>query len=317
MITTIETPRNRRPNRFHALSAVAIILTVAFGASSAPAAAINSVTQVETDAPRVTSACVTTGEPFHESDEGFSPVEFLEADDALPSTASRWVEEATLSWAIKDSFRTYLTGFPTSLFVQGAWQLNSISDSGGRFHWANGIGDYTTATQQGSIAFPGTVQFTGHDGALDLTLSDISVQFHSPTTAVIIATVNYLDPTGVRSKRDAITFANITLTGTETTQSGITVTDAPTTLTAEGATAFGGFYQAGTTLAPLTLTAPLDANTPCDASTGGTSTTKLASSGTEMGSTGPVTALVLLITGFCAVVRSRATRNSHALPSQR
>ncbi|PRY67623.1 LPXTG-motif cell wall-anchored protein [Glaciihabitans tibetensis] len=231
-----------------------------------------------------------------------SPVDSTPA--AAESCVARSVSGATLNWAIKDSFRTYITGG----IANGTWDLSSVGDSNGRFVWSNGSGSVNTETTRGTISFPGTVHFTGHDGALDITITNVKVRF-SGSAATLTASFDSLALDGTRTTQSNVAFANVAAGSVSITGSRLSLNGAGTTLTSAGATAFGDFYDAGAALAPISLTAPLGATVPCTAST----SSSLAQTGTDTLAGGIVLAALLVMTGFGGISfarRRRATRSA-------
>jgi hypothetical protein len=100
------------------------------------------------------------------------------------------------------------------------------------------------------------VHFTGHDGALDLTVTDVKVQING-TSGVMIADVasKSLQTGELITAADAI-IANLDLSGATPTTSGNAVSwsGIAATLSDAGAPAFAGFYTPGTALDPLAVT---------------------------------------------------------------
>ena len=226
-----------------------------------------------------------------------SPTEEVE-----PVCVARAVSGAQLKWAIKDSFRSYISGS----IANGSWSLSGVGDAGGRFVFSNGTGSYNTDADKGIINFPGTIHFTGHDGALDITITNVAVRYTTATSGTVVASFKTLGLDGKRITANNIAFANISLKG----GSEGAVTDASTTLTAGGAKAFGGFYDAGQALAALTVTAPLGAEVACDVST----VSALATTGPADASGAFLVALLLVLAGTGAriVFRRRPRAGSVA-----
>ncbi|WP_123738712.1 HtaA domain-containing protein [Salana multivorans] len=169
--------------------------------------------------------------------------------------------DATFAWGIKSSFRTYLARD----FVNG-----SITTSGGVtqradngiFDWSAQAGDLDLDAGTGSVTFPGSVRFTGHEGALDLTFTNVTFRLTSPTTAQIV--VDYtgrefvgMNPGDLGSEISGtgIVLADVTFEKSSTAEA-VTITG-PATLAASGAEAFGGFYTAGEELDAFALVVPL------------------------------------------------------------
>src|SRR5699024_9348271 len=102
------------------------------------------------------------------------------------------------------------------------------------------------------VAYPGTISFTGHEGLLDLTVSDLRLRIDTPTTGAIVATmVSRSLETGEYETFTGIDLAEVTLSGAQVAEGDLQLSDAPATLTEEGAGGFAGFYEAGTALDPV------------------------------------------------------------------
>jgi hypothetical protein len=169
------------------------------------------------------------------------------------------VTSAQLSWGFKESFRSYISGS----IAHGTWEVQGgATYETPRFGWTGGAGTYSPETSTGSIAFPGGIRFTGHDGLLDTTVQNPTVVFTGPATAQLL-----IDITGV-SMENALAGVNTPVTTlqvplldldfaaavVETQHSALTVSvvDAPATITAEGFAAFGN-YETGTPFDALSL----------------------------------------------------------------
>jgi hypothetical protein len=154
----------------------------------------------------------------------------------------------SLSWGVKASFRSYVTG----PIAHGAITTSGVSTMLGNFVFPQ-AGDAQLANGLGSVAYSGSVRFTGHDGVLDLRLSDPQVRIDSATSGTLLVRVNG----GTR-----VAFANLALaSGTKTTDAtgAVRYANVPATITAAGAGAFSlegsTFYPAGTALDPVTFVA--------------------------------------------------------------
>jgi hypothetical protein len=221
---------------------------------------------------------------------------------AQPKCLASEVTSSTLNWAIKDSFRTYIRGS----IAGGSWSLASIGDTGGRFVWSNGTGSVNTSSTLGYVSYPGTLKFTGHDGALDITITGIGVRYDSPRSATVIASFNTLGLDGKRTVMSNIAFATVALPGTTASGSTISVTNAPTTLTKAGATAFGDFYSVGQAMAPLSTTLALGGTVAC------TSLTSAALAETGVDASGPTLAALLMLLGGASVLTVARLRRRRA-----
>ncbi|OLT50928.1 hypothetical protein BJF88_02095 [Cellulosimicrobium sp. CUA-896] len=111
------------------------------------------------------------------------------------------------------------------------------------------------------------------------------------------------DMEGNRSSSNGVAFASLDLSGARSTSgSTITWSGAPATLTAAGAAAFAGFYEAGTALAPVTVSFPVGGDVECDVYSG------LASTGSDDADLA-LLATTLVLAGFVligAAARRRA-----------
>ncbi|GAB3841443.1 hypothetical protein GCM10028800_00160 [Nesterenkonia populi] len=162
------------------------------------------------------------------------------------------VSGATMSWGVRESFRSYIQGG----IAQGDWSLSGTSYSGGQYVWSGGAGNFDPDAGTGTVGFAGDVRFTGHDGVLDLSISNPAIEVTGPNSAVLTADVLSTSMDGDRIDLTGVTFASIsgsiTVTGEQISASGASVT-----LTGAGADAFVGFYEPGETLDPISFTFPL------------------------------------------------------------
>lgn len=159
--------------------------------------------------------------------------------ESVPATAGA----ASLNWAVKTSFLTYVDG----ALADGAVTTGAGAVWNGRtVTWGTGTG--SLGTSSGSVTFPGTLHLTGHGGVLDVTFSNLTVKVTGASTGVLEATVASTDTSG---KDVSASGPLADLTFTSLSAAGGT---ASATLTAAGAQAFAGFYQPGEALDPVTIT---------------------------------------------------------------
>ncbi|MFK0191549.1 HtaA domain-containing protein [Kitasatospora sp. NPDC090308] len=172
------------------------------------------------------------------------------------------VSGGRLDWGIKQSFLTYVTG----PIANGKWALTggaaTVGGSAFRFHSA--AGSYDPATGALSAAFQGGVRFTGHQengsNALDLSISHLTVKAAADGSAALYADVSSKSrETGKTSSTGQARLADLSLSGVSLKNASgtLTLSNVPATLTPAGASAFGGFYTAGTALDPLTFSVTL------------------------------------------------------------
>ncbi len=209
------------------------------------------------------------------------------------------VNGATLSWAVSDTFRAYIAG----PIAKGSVSASGAKDSGSTTTWSGGKGSFNTDLGKGRASFAGTVHFSGHGGILDLKISNPRVQVNGGSGTLVVDVVSS-DMEGNKSTSTGVTFATLDLSGKKSTSgSTLTWTGAPATLTAAGAKAFAGFYDAGTALAPVTFSFPIGGDVECDAFSG------LAATGSDAGNATALAVMLLLSgAGLLAVSRRRRAR---------
>ncbi|MCD0442942.1 HtaA domain-containing protein [Glycomyces sp. A-F 0318] len=170
------------------------------------------------------------------------PEETREASEPEPTGAGGdgAVSGAILDWGVRASWREYVSGG----IADGGWTAaEGAADGGAVFRFTEGAG--TAAAGDYTLAYEGTVRFTGTD--VDLALTDPAVAAEDGA-GVLSAEVG-----GTRV--DLVTFeAELVEAG------GVLLAEAvPTALTEAAAPVFGGFYQAGDPMDPLTIAVPLTA----------------------------------------------------------
>lgn len=179
------------------------------------------------------------------------------AASAQTPDAACEVTGSTLSWGVKESFRAYISGS----IANGSWETSDGADyETPEFVWTDGTGTFDPETGTGSVSFTGTVHFTGHDGVLDLTLANPTVEFESGGSAALLLDARSTDMEGEVAVDTAQEWVgDIALDGDLVPSDGVLdLVEQPTTLTNSGAAAFAGFYEAGVELDPLSVTLGLD-----------------------------------------------------------
>lgn len=231
----------------------------------------------------------------------------------VPVTRTREVQEqgasdstiksANLGWGVRDSFRNYVRGG----IANGSWELNGTSYSSDAFNWSNGTGTFKNG--KGSISFSGSVRFTGHHGILDTTIANPRLEING-NSGTLYATMNSNDPSGKATNYGEVALLKVDLSGLQSSADAVSVNGAATTLTAEGAKAFAGFYEAGKDMAPLSFSAAIN---------GAKTTTKTVSetvyegagcdpiTGKPLASTGASGVEGTLVAGFIAVAAGAGT----------
>lgn len=231
----------------------------------------------------------------------------------VPVTRTREVQEqgasdgtiksANLGWGVRDSFRNYVRGG----IANGSWELNGTSYSSDAFNWSNGTGTFKNG--KGSISFSGSVRFTGHHGILDTTIANPRLEING-NSGTLYATMTSNDPSGKATNYGEVALLKVDLSGLQSSSDAVSVNGAATTLTAEGAKAFAGFYDAGKDMAPLSFSAAIN---------GAKTTTKTVSetvyegegcdpvTGKPLASTGASGVEGTLVAGFIAVAAGAGT----------
>lgn len=231
----------------------------------------------------------------------------------VPVTRTREVQEqgasdgtiksANLGWGVRDSFRNYVRGG----IANGSWELNGTSYSSDAFNWSNGTGTFKGG--KGSISFSGSVRFTGHHGILDTTIANPRLEING-NTGTLYATMNSNDSSGKATNYGEVALLKVDLSGLQSSADAVSVNGAATTLTAEGAKAFAGFYEAGKDMAPLSFSAAIN---------GAKTTTKTVTetvyegegcdpvTGKPLASTGASGVEGTLVAGFIAVAAGAGT----------
>lgn len=177
------------------------------------------------------------------------------AKNAPTASADGKVASADLGWGVRDSFRNYIRGG----IANGSWDLNGTTYANNAFQWAKGTGSFKDG--KGSISFTGSVHFTGHHGILDTTISNPRLEINGKT-AVLYATMVGNDMDGKSHNYGEVALLNVDVSGLQVSGDKISISGAGTTITAEGAKAFAGFYEAGKDMAPLSFSASLSGTQP-------------------------------------------------------
>jgi hypothetical protein len=159
--------------------------------------------------------------------------------------------EAQLTWGFKESFRAYIDGS----IANGEWTVaDGATYATPSFGFPSESGRLDPRGPGGSIAFVGSVRFTGHGGILDTTIANPVLVFRGDEALLL------LDVSGPTMAGDEVTvteapFLAIDLRGQDFTavDGVITLDEAPSTLTEEGAEAFPN-YEAGSEFDPVSAT---------------------------------------------------------------
>ncbi|MGW7415880.1 HtaA domain-containing protein [Streptomyces sp. NPDC054863] len=180
------------------------------------------------------------------------------------SAAARTVQGGRLDWGIKSSFQSYVTG----PIAKGNYTLRggAATVGGSQFRFHSASGSYDPDSGALSSGFSGGVRFTGHrkpDGSheLDLTISRPAVRISGGSGTLFADVTSKSKATGKVSSASQIPLASLSVGGINMLGGGspVALNNVPATLTSQGASAFAGYYAAGTALDPVSLSADVAA----------------------------------------------------------
>ncbi|MGI5454265.1 HtaA domain-containing protein [Streptomyces sp. CA-249302] len=232
---------------------------------------------------------------------------------AKKETSGDELTDGAVDWGVRRTFREYVTGD----IAEGEWTLSAgAQDGGALFRFPGGEGTYKDGELEAS--FKGAVRFTGAHG-LDLKLSGVRAAVEDGKGTL------YADVTSPDLTEKKVPLVTFTAKGLKAADGLAKLTEAPAKLTADGAKAFGGMYQPGTEMDPVSLAVALtdDAELPALPDLGSTPTPSVspkrasaepvASSADDGGGfpalpVGLAAGSVLLAAAAYAVVRARRTR---------
>ncbi|MEU0627365.1 HtaA domain-containing protein [Streptomyces sp. NPDC005989] len=152
-------------------------------------------------------------------------------------------EDAAVDWGVRRTFREYVTGS----IGKGKWTLaGGAQDGGALFRFPRGKGTYDPEKQTLDAGFAGSVHFTGADG-LDLELSAVKVRVKEGRGTLLA------DVHRDGGRDEAVPLVTFTAKDFAPKDGLAVLTEAPATLTTDGAEAFGSLYRAGTAMDPVSL----------------------------------------------------------------
>ncbi|MGW1187235.1 HtaA domain-containing protein [Streptomyces sp. NPDC002559] len=198
------------------------------------------------------SLSVDTTAPAGKPAASKSPEEKEKAPDPKRNGTGRAAgrfEDAAVDWGVRRTFREYVTGS----VGRGRWTLtDGARDGGALFRFPRGKGTYDPHERSLDADFAGSVRFTAADG-LDLELSAVAVRVEKGRGTLLA------DVRGDGDRRKAVPLVTFTAKDFAPKNGLAVLTEAPATLTAEGAGAFGGLYRKGTAMDPVSLAVAVDA----------------------------------------------------------
>ncbi|MGW3915188.1 HtaA domain-containing protein [Streptomyces sp. NPDC005070] len=152
------------------------------------------------------------------------------------SAAEAPLKDYELTWGIKQSYRSYVTGMAAGTFTPAGGATQAAGN--GAFTFADGSGTYDSGTHAVRLGFAGSLKIASTLHGFELTLSD--VRFDSAAAEITA------DVTSGGTTRNDVPLADVTVTRT--------MTDMETKLTKEAATVLGSAGYEGAAGDPLTVT---------------------------------------------------------------
>jgi hypothetical protein len=228
--------------------------------------------------------------------------------DPTATWGATQVSSGVLEWGVKESFRSYISG----PIARGEWTLvRATETSSGAFRWTKSFGDYDLGTASGTVGFVGSVRFIGHEGALDLTLSRPRVRFASGGASLVVDVRGKALDGGDVFEQASVEFAALDLASTtcQTSSRSVTCTGVPATLTSAGAAGFGGFYEAGASLDPVSVSFAVGGSTVSGGGSAGGPGGALAHTGSDATLPLAVSGGLLAAIGFALIIAARRARS--------
>ena len=154
-------------------------------------------------------------------------------------------------WGFKESFRAYISGS----IANGEWSTEGdLGYATPVFTTDDLTGELALAPLAGTLAVDGAMRFTGHEGILDTTISNLRVELVDAQRLELVVDLRGTTQEFVEVDTADVLFATGDLSAAEWTagEGGLLIAGIPLTLTEQGADAFGT-YPAGEALDPLDL----------------------------------------------------------------
>ncbi|MEU9378685.1 HtaA domain-containing protein [Streptomyces sp. NPDC048255] len=203
------------------------------------------------------------------------------AAPTAPADGAQKVLKASLTWGVKESFRTYVLGAGSITPGGGAVK------NGGLYDFALAKGELDAAKQKLNVSFEGSLRFQYAGHGIDMSFANPRVESAGKSGTL------YVDVKNASGSKTAVPFATLDLSKTDYKAKGglLALNAVPAAFTEQGAEAFandttGSLYKAGDALDPLTFSVAVDkdAALPAGGTAGGTGTT--AGGGSAGGSAG-------------------------------
>ncbi|HRN29052.1 MAG TPA: HtaA domain-containing protein, partial [Terrimesophilobacter sp.] len=172
----------------------------------------------------------------------FTPITFNVVTEPEPPVTPTPVPGGSLRWGISTSFVNYITGGAGgSIIVTGG-----ATQSGGLFQFGQSSSTFDASTGTGTVNYLGVVRFTGHGGALDVTISNPQITVHSASSATLTVASG--------GSRVALATLNLAAAAKSISNGAVTYAGTPATLTAAGLSQVFQGTEPSSGLAPVTFT---------------------------------------------------------------
>lgn len=163
------------------------------------------------------------------------------------------VQDVSIMWGFKESFRSYISGS----IAQGSWEVSGdVGYEIPYFTLTGGTGYVGASGDDGVVAFEGGIVFSGHDGILETSLQNPELIITGSRQATLVLDVTGDTMEEVSVNQLDVPFATVTWgRGAEEVvpPEGVwRVEGAEVVLTPEGSAAFGT-YPAGEVMDPMSL----------------------------------------------------------------
>lgn len=161
------------------------------------------------------------------------------------------VKSFEMTWGVKESFRSYLSG----TIARGGWETaGNITYDTPFFTFFGSSGHVSAAGDRGELSGFGRIDFTGHGGFLDQRFSAPKLIIESSDRAALYFAISGETQEGQNVEESSVHFADVTIRRYSVDPgAGVwTVRAAPVVLTEDGSVAFGT-YPAGETLDPMDI----------------------------------------------------------------
>lgn len=175
----------------------------------------------------------------------------LAASPATATAADCTAESGAFTWGFKESFRAYISGS----IANGEWSTEGgIGYETPAFFAERLVGSLDLDPLAGTLAVDGAMRFTGHEGILDTTMSDVRFVIDGSERLSVVVDIRGTTQDFVPVDSVDVPFLTGDLTAAQWSVDGaaLRIEGIPLTLTAEGSEAFGT-YPEGEDFDPLDL----------------------------------------------------------------